>query len=184
MAARNKATFPVSEQTARAATDEGGGYGWQYVPRAIRPDTPIRQKPAIQVADIEAQPMKYIALALVHLRNQIAALANMAEDRGRPIDEYQPQEILGELESTITVQPQWETSERITSVLITGPPGNVTVQLGDRIWPLTIPASGFLLIAPISIFLGRSDSRILTAATPGQYSLELSGYCDTRGQLL
>lgn len=128
--------------------------------------------------------MKYVALGLTHLHNELSGLARMIEDRARPVDEYQPQELVGETESVLTVSPQWETNERITSILITGPPGSVTIQLGDRIWPLAIPASGFLLIAPVSIFLGRDDTRTLTAATPGQYSLELSGYADTRGQLI
>lgn len=128
--------------------------------------------------------MKFIALGLIHLRQKLEELANFTEDRSRPVDEYQPQEIIGEQETTLNVSPQWETNERITSVLITGPPGTITVFLGDRIWPLTIPASGVLVIAPVSIFLSRGDTRQLTSATPGQYSLELMGYADSRGQLI
>jgi hypothetical protein len=161
-----------------------GGYGAQYVPRRAKPDIPVRQPTGPGVSDIESQPQKYTALALIHLRNEMARLAVQIEDRSRPVNEYQPQEIVGELETTITVQPQWETTERITSIILTGPAGPVTLQLGDRIWPLTIPATGIIVISPISIFLGRNDTRTLTAATPGQYGLELSGYCDSRSQLI
>lgn len=161
-----------------------GGYGEQYVPRRAKPPTVIRQPEPIGVTDIESQPQKYIALALVHLRNEMAKLAVQIEDRSRIVDEYQPQEITGEAFTTISIQPQWETEERITSIIITGPPGNVTVQLGDRIWPLTIPATGILVIAPIIVLLGRNDIRQITASTPGQYGLELSGYCDTRSLLI
>lgn len=169
------------EEPQSAQTE--GGYGASYVPRRAKPPTVIRQPLQPGVADIESQPQKYTALALVHLRNEMARLAVQIEDRSRPVDEYQPQEILGETETTITVQPQFETEERITSIIVVGPAGAVTLQLGDRIWPLTIPATGVIVIAPILLFLSRSDNRILTAATPGQYSLELMGFADTRGLL-
>jgi hypothetical protein len=67
-------------------------------------------------------------------------------------------------------------------VLITGPTGGISVQLGDRVWNLTIPATGVIVIAPVAILLGRSDVRQLTATTPGEYTLELMGHADDRYQ--
>lgn len=144
----------------------------------------LRQVPPVQVPSIEQEPLRYLALALVHLRNEISKLPAMIEDHSRPVDEYRPQELVPDSELTMTLQPQWETEERITSIIVTGPAGSIALQLGDRTWNLTIPATGILVIGPISLFLSRSDARILTAQTPGQYTLELMGYCDTRGQLI
>lgn len=57
---------------------------------------------------------------------------------------------------------------------------NVTLQLGDRIWQLAIPATGYLQLGYVGLILGRSDARILTPATPGVYTLELMGIADRR----
>lgn len=144
----------------------------------------IRNVSQIGVQDIEQEPMKYIALALVHLKKQLQNLAIMLEDRSRTVDAYQPQEYgSGSSSSNIELQPQWEAGETITSIIVTGPAGTVTLQLGDRVWPLTIPASGIIVIAPIKLYLDRSDRRILSFATPGAYTLELMGYGDTRGNV-
>lgn len=181
MTRHNKPTFPVTD----SAQTEGGYGDPQYVPRAIPPHIGVRQPVPITSDDLERQPLKFIALALTHLKNEISKMAVMIEDRSRPVDEYQPQEVIGETETTIVIQPQWDTTERITTVVIVGPPaGTPTLQLGDRVWPLVIPASGILVIAPINIFLTRSDTRQLTVGTPGQYSVHLGGYADSRGQLI
>jgi len=160
---------------------------YPHIPRpAIQPggQEHLRQPTKPEVPDIEQAPLKYIALALVHLKNVFARLPVMIEDNSHPVDEYQPQTLSPETESTITLQAQWESSEIIRAVLITGPTGNITVQLGDRLWTLTIPASGFILISPLWLLLSRSDVRILTASTPGQYSFELMGHEDSRGNLV
>lgn len=128
--------------------------------------------------------MKYIALALVHLRNAFSKVPEMLEDNSRPVDQYRPQTLTGDSESTLTLQPQWETPELIRAVLITGPAGQITLQLGMRVWNLTIPATGFILISPLWMQLTRTDQRILTAQTPGQYTLELMGHADGRGNLV
>lgn len=157
-----------------------------YRPYSSRPDgqVNIRNVSQIGVQDIEQEPMKYVALALVHLRKSVQDLVIMIEDRSRSVDAYQPQEYLaGSSSSNIELQPQWEAGETITSIIITGPAGAVTLQLGDRFWPLTIPASGVIVIAPIKLYLDRSDRRILSFSTPGAYSLELMGYGDTRGNV-
>lgn len=263
----------------------------------------IRNVSQIGVQDIEQEPVKYVALALVHLKTKLDKLATIIEDKSRPLDVYQPQTIALESNPVITLQPAWEVPEKITSVIITGPattagtapasggnagnvtspgagatvvstaaltglyniginlfisgtvssadndnmqlvfgstvinlivnaggnipmatynfqvnpggngltirtinagtlnsvyhasitftpvnpfpttPNTMTLQLGDRVWSLTMPASGVLIIAPIAVMLQRSDLRQLTVSAPGEYSLELMGYADTRGNL-
>lgn len=124
--------------------------------------------------------MRQIALAFLHLRNEVSNAVKMLEDRSRPVDEYTPQTLVTEAETQITVQPNWDMGEVITSCVITGPTGAVTLQLGDRTWNLTIPATGVIVIAPMALRISRSDNRILTAGTPGNYSVELMGYADVR----
>lgn len=140
----------------------------------------LRQPEKVQVPDIEQEPMKYMALALVHLRNALAKLPKMIEDQSRPVDEYRVQSNAADSVTQINLPPQWETPELIKSVLITGPAGTVTLQLGQRFWTLTVPAAGFILIAPLFLQLARDEPRILTPAVPGQYTLELMGHADER----
>jgi hypothetical protein len=159
------------------------GYGTGYVPRAkLPPGTqfPARQLSNLEVPDIEQAPLKYLALALLHLRNQFANMAKQAEDRSKPVDEYTPQTLVAEAETNIFIKPDYDMTENIQSVVIVGPAGAVTLQLGDRTWNLTIPATGVIVIAPVSIRLSRSDNRILTAGTPGNYTVELMGFADDR----
>lgn len=56
----------------------------------------------------------------------------------------------------------------------------VTLQLGDRVWNLTIPATGLLNISTTCMLLSPQMVRQLTATFPGEYSLELLGYADVR----
>lgn len=150
----------------------------------------LRQPSKVQTPDIEQVPNKYIALALVHLRNQIAKLVNMIDDRSKPVDEYNVQSLAPESDavgSTLLLQPQYEVSEIIEGVLVTGPAGGTgTIQLGDRVWPFVIPASQILYIGgPLGVCLGRSDPRQLTViGTAGEYTLELMGHADARGNLI
>lgn len=65
-----------------------------------------------------------------------------------------------------------------------GTPGVFQLQLGDRTWNLELNNSGLLVIAPIKLWLGRDDPRILTSNTPGEWTLELMGHADTRGNLV
>lgn len=125
--------------------------------------------------------MKYIALALVHLHEQLGEAAKLLEDKSRPVDTYRPQSLIADSETVITVLPAFEINEVIESIIVSGPPSAVTLQLGDRVWPLTIPASGILVIAPIALRLGRNDTRQLVAAVAGDYTFELMGYADNRG---
>jgi hypothetical protein len=159
------------------------GYGQSYVPRAKLPPegrVPLRQLDTVSAQDIELQPMKYLALALIHLRNQLDNLAQQIANKSRPFDEYLPQTPQNISVTSVTLQPAFESTERVETIIITGPAGAVTLQLGDRFWQLTIPASGFLILSPVKVILERSDNRILTSATPGNYTLELMGYADER----
>jgi hypothetical protein len=157
----------------------------RFQPRAT-PPVHLRQPEPPGVRDKEYDPVRMVAVALTHLRQVMERLPVMVEDNSRPVDEYQPAQTLGvtPTESTMEVQPQWETPEIIKAIVITGPTGTVTVQLGDRTWALTIPASGIIVVSPLLLILNRSDRRILTAGTPGDYSLELMGHADSRGQLV
>jgi len=128
--------------------------------------------------------MKYIALGLAHLRNAMVLLPNMVEDFSKPVDEYRTQSLAPDSETSIIIAAQYETPEIIKSVVITGPTGAVSVQLGDRVWNLTIPASGVIIIAPILVCLDRDDYRMLTASSAGDYTLELMGHADSRGNLV
>ena len=140
-----------------------------------------RQVEPLEAPDIDEAPNQYIVKGLLKLHEQANNLARMADDRSRPVDEYRVQTLVPDSELTITVQPQYDyMPERIESVIVTGPAGAVTLQLGDRTWALTIPASGILVIAPVSFLLSRNDYRQLTSATPGDYSLELMGWADER----
>jgi hypothetical protein len=115
------------------------------------------------------------------MAGMLSDMRRIAEDRSRPVDEYNTQTLVGTSVSTLQVNPQFDTMpERIESVLITGPAGACNLQLGDRNWALTIPASGILLISPVSLLLNRNDNRIISSATPGAYFLELMGWADER----
>src|SRR5579862_2772961 len=132
----------------------------RHSPRAQNPfnqEIHTRHITPIDVTDIEAAPMKYVALALVQLRDEIRSLATMIADRSRLVDEYNVQSLTPESMTQITVTPIFEVGEVIESIIITGPAaGTATLQLGDRVWSLVMPASGILVIgAPLTILLSR-----------------------------
>lgn len=166
---------------------------YPHFPRArIQPggENHLRKPQQVEVPDFEQAPAKYIALALVHMRNELAKLPQMIEDRSKPVDEYNVQSLAPESDavgSTLMLQPQYETPEIIESVLVTGPAaGTGTIQLGDRLWPFVLPATGILFIgAPLGVCLSRSDLRVLTVTgTAGEYTFELMGHADSRGNLI
>lgn len=124
----------------------------------------------------------YVLNSLMALRNSLGTLARLIENRGYPVDEYQTGTGTGTI---VSLTPTYDyMPERIEAVIITGPPAAViTLQLGDRIWNLVIPATGVLPIAPLGVIIGRSDVRQLTAAVSGQYTLELMGYGQRRFEI-
>jgi hypothetical protein len=261
------------EATSGGPTDSDlQGYGNRAThapnlsPRAGKPGDgriPLRTQTGISASDIEQSPFKYVALALIHLRDQTSSIAKQIQDNSRPVDEYTPQTLAAEAESLIIVQPDWDMDEVIESIVIVGPatgtptpanqialgattvasynnnptgvivnvaggtvtviavngvttgltsgavfvpaggtitltytvapttftttgiPGSgtnaITLQLGDRTWNLVMGPTGVIDIGPISMRLSRSDNRFLTAATPGNYTVELMGHADNRG---
>lgn len=181
MTRHSQRTFPASNDSRSILPTESGGYGYEYVPRAVRPDTPVRQPVPLTADAIDKEPMKFIALALSQLHRQFKRVATAIEDHSMPVDEYQTQTPTGPVTNTLTLQPQYETGERIESITVVGPAGAATVTLGDRVLPLTIPASGIIVIAPVAMYIARDDTRQLTTATAGQINLILGGYADTRG---
>ena len=163
-----------------------------HTPRAKNPfeqEIHTRHLAPIDVKDIETAPMKYVALALVQLREELKRIPVMLADRSRRVDEYNVQSMTAESLTQVIVQPQFESGEIIESILVTGPTGGTaSLQLGDRFWNLAltsgIAGAGFMIISPIAIMLSRNDNRILTPASAGEWSLELMGYADTRGNII
>jgi hypothetical protein len=141
-----------------------------------------RQPEPPKTGDVEETSGTFEKLGLEQIAEQLQALAARIENAANPVDEYNSAAITGAGSSAVlTVSPTYEyMPEKITSIIVTGPTGGITLQLGDRLWQLTIPVSGVLVIAPIALMLGRSDSRILTPASAGAYTLELMGIADRR----
>lgn len=129
----------------------------------------------------QTPPIEYIAKAFAQMQRHLQDIVKGEVDETKVFDEYLAQGLAGYATSAITIQPTYEYTERVEAIIITGPAGAVTLQLGDRgPWSLTIPAAGILVIAPVAIYLGRNDIRSLTAASAGDFTLELMGHADTR----
>jgi hypothetical protein len=130
------------------------------------------------------QPLseRFLMASWARIANSLKELAQKIEDVSRPVDEYQAS-TLTELVTTLEVQPNFDQfSERITCVLITGPPAAVfNLQLGDRQYSgLVLPATGFVIMPNVAMWLSRHDRRVITSVTAGDWTLELMGYADVR----
>ena len=150
----------------------------------LRGEVFTRDKNAkIRTQDVEPTDADFIAAGMDRLREALGELARQAENRSNPVDEYNTVPLTGAAtESVVSVFPTYEyMPEKIEAVIVGGPPAAaVTLILGDRSWPLVIPAVGIIPIGPLAIILGRNDPRQLIASTPGLYSLELMGIADRR----
>lgn len=150
----------------------------------LRGEVFTRDKNAkIRTEDVEPENLAFIAAGLDRMREALGELARQAENRSNPVDEYNTTPITGAAtESVVTVLPTYEyMPEKIEAVIVAGPPAAaVTLVLGDRQWPLVIPAIGIIPIGPLAVILGRNDPRQLIASVPGQYFLELMGIADRR----
>lgn len=147
----------------------------------------IRDVPNVTLPDVESEPVKYVMTGIMHLAGKLEQLQFIADDYSRPVDEYNVQgsQTTGSAgETLVSVQPVYDQiSEKITSMIVTGPAAGVCqVILGDRYWNLVIPATGIIVVAPIAILLSRSDSRVLTSVTSGDWGLELMGVASERFQ--
>lgn len=149
----------------------------------LPPNTAIstRQPENVRTDDEEQESRTSERLSLLHLRQQLERIARLADNAAHPVDEYNTASGVAGTTSVVTVQPTYDFwPEKIESIIITGPTGVITLQLGDRVWSLTIPASGILVIAPVALLLDRTDDRILRSATAGAFTLELMGRADKR----
>jgi hypothetical protein len=128
-------------------------------------------------------------LALHHMQ-----LAKMANDRSfnysHPVDEYAPQGGTAVITNTVTLQPDYDMPERITTITAIIPVGatSANLQLGQRILNLysgtALTAPGISVMVVHGIIVNSDDPRILTLGgtlTTAPY-LGLTGYALTRGQ--
>lgn len=152
--------------------------------RKLPPDATVhtRQPVPPTTTDQEQESAGFETLGSAALLEQLGTIARAAENRANPVDEYNSAGVSGAgSSSSVVVQPTYEyMPEKIESIVITGPTGAITLQLGDRIWQLNIPATGILTIGYVGLILGRSDARILTPAAAGIFTLELMGIADRR----
>lgn len=157
-----------------------GGNVSRVKPHMISP----RVAEPVSVPDLESEPpQKFHLIALMRIERQLQAIARRIASSVRVVDEYSiVGAYLGDSDTSVEVQPEYDTMpELITAVLVTGPVSTTfTLQLGNRNWNLATTANGFCLISPIGILLTRNDRRILTSATAGNWTLELTGRADER----
>lgn len=154
------------------------------VHKKLPPDAVIHTRQPVQPETTEQETAEpgFETLGLEKFGEQLQTIARAAENRANVVDEYNSAAVTGAGSSaSVTVFPTYEyMPEKIESIIITGPTGLINLQLGDRLWALTIPATGILVIAPLALILGRSDPRILTPVAAGVFTLELMGVADRR----
>jgi hypothetical protein len=139
----------------------------------------------IGAEDEETPSRDYLAAGFLRYQEALTEIARQAENRSFPVDEYNTVPLSGGSTGTLmTIMPTYDfMPEKIESVLVSGPAAaTATLILGDRQFPLTVPASGIIVIAPVAIILGRNDARQLTSAVPGIWFVELMGIADKRFQ--
>jgi len=126
----------------------------------------------------------YLAESFDQLRREIRAVANLLASAARRVDMYRVQTLAADSESNVTLLAQYDMRELITSILITGPAAaTFTIKLGSRVWStLVMPATGFMVIAPVAIQLDTSSDRQLIAGSAGDWSMELMGTADVRNR--
>jgi len=141
-----------------------------------------RQPERVQVPDKDMPVEQYIAVGLAMLASKQEEFARRVDNRAHIVDEYQTETIVGDSQTTITLQATYDfMPEKIESIIINGPASaSFTLQLGDRFWSMVMPASGILTIGYVAVLLGRNDPRILTASTSGDWFFELMGVADQR----
>ena len=123
-----------------------------------------------------------------------ARLSKMANDQAfdysHPVDEYAPQGGTAVITNTVTLQPDYDMPERITTITAIIPVGatGASLQLGQRTMVLysgtALTAPGVLTMSVHGIIVNSDDPRILSIAgtlTSAPY-LGLTGFALTRGQ--
>lgn len=122
--------------------------------------------------------------ALAFIGAKLAELRRIADDRSRPVNEYQTQTAATQSTTKVTLTPEFQQiNARIEHIVVTGPvsPATFTLQLGDRFWgPLTMTTTGVFEINPRGLQLSPQDPRILVGSAAGNWTLELTGWADER----
>jgi hypothetical protein len=140
---------------------------------------------SVRVADIDPQPDRAFTLAaLAKIGAELHDLSVQLYDHSHPFDESQ----YG-FSNSVECLPEYESGEMVQSVLIVAPalnaggtaPNPITLQLGGRIMPLVMPATGYIHWEGMAMRLDRNDRRLLTSVNAGYLVLELSGFADVRG---
>jgi hypothetical protein len=137
-------------------------------------------------ADEPAEISNTRLMEMTHeLTRSVERMARNIQDKSRRVDEKRVQTLAADSETQVILTPQFERLGEIIEAIIVGgsPAATCTVKLGERVWNLTIPATGILVIAPVGITLDYEDDRFLISTTAGEWFLELTGYADVRNRV-
>lgn len=139
-----------------------------------RGDVVVRQSDMVPDLPTDSQDKAQEIIA-----SELVNLASKTVDLSRPFDEYQ---YAGGAVSTLEVLPEYEVNEIVQAIFIAAPASaTVALQLGNWTANLVMPASAFILIAPVAFRLSRHDRRIITLGSSGICSLRLTGHADMSG---
>jgi hypothetical protein len=145
---------------------------------AILP-TRLAFDPEVANKESDDLPPHYLEYVMTRTARNLDRIARWYADQARIVEEFAGESSEGATgETVLQVVPDYEpANERITSVLVTGPPLTAFVlELGARYMTLVTDASGKLLLAPVGFTLTPTSKRLLTTAVPGSWFLQLSGY--------
>jgi hypothetical protein len=129
-----------------------------------RGDQVISVPPVIGDDLANLAPAEFAIQANARIFNELHNIATQLFDNSRPVYEYRfvPGGLLTG-PNVVEVLPEFEMPEIIEALIIAAPPyATLTIQLGERIIPMTMNASGVQLVSPQAIRLDRHDRRILT----------------------
>ena len=158
-------------------------FEWEYVmTKANGTQIPIAPVPVTTGTAEISVPERYSLIALNRLEKVLGPLSRAIADVSHPVDEYATESVLQGGVTTVTVYPEYDKmAARIECVIVTGPPSTAfTLQLGDRAWNVLTDISGKFQVFGSGMLLGRNDTRVLTSTTPGNWTLELTGFADER----
>lgn len=161
-------------------TGEGLGAGGFHE----RVPTPGYKIPPKEVHDYgQAVPSEDVRNELLNLTARISDLVEFYSEQTRRVDEYNVGTPGAPISTTtVSLFPEYDLlPEIIGSILVIGPAATTfTLQLGKRVWTtLVTDARGVWQLTSLQMELQRSDARVLTSATAGNWSLELMGTADT-----
>jgi hypothetical protein len=117
-------------------------------------------------ADVTSLPEHYLEYVMTRATRNLDRIAQWYGNQARLVEEFAGESAeTATGESVLTAIPDYEPSnERITSVLVTGPPSTPFVlELGSRYMSLATDATGKCLLAPVAFTLTPQSKRLLTA---------------------